>query len=291
MHPLEDTWRDLERRFDAACAQSRARVIGELNQLLRRFRQYGGETDWVRLVLEGAERFSRSVALFSLEGGTVRLRAKTNLDVAESLSFGCEQAKAFEAARASADSVIALRTPTEVTEALSDSDSESRAHLFPISNASRVAAILFVVADPDTDAQALELVAGLASCALERQANAAQRSQIISAPAAAIAGRARLPGWADLDESQRQLHLRARRFARVAVAEMELAKPEACRAGREQGDLYLFLKNEIEKAREIYGRQFRTISSMADYLHEELVRTAAGGDEMKLGAEYPGPLV
>jgi hypothetical protein len=72
---------------------------------------------------------------------------------------------------------------------------------------------------------------------------------------------------------------------------MQLAKPEACRAGREQSDLYLFLKNEIEKAREIYMRQFGTISSMADYLHLELVRTAAGGDETKLGADYPGQLV
>jgi hypothetical protein len=72
---------------------------------------------------------------------------------------------------------------------------------------------------------------------------------------------------------------------------MQLFKPEACRAGREQSDLYLFLKNEIDKAREIYSRQFRTISSMADYLHLELVRTAAEGDELKLGADYPGQLV
>jgi hypothetical protein len=97
--------------------------------------------------------------------------------------------------------------------------------------------------------------------------------------------------WADLDESQRQLHIRARRFARVAVAEMQLSKPEACRAGREQGDLYLFLKNEIDKAREIYSRQFRTMSSMADYLHLELVRNAAEGEDLKLGADYPGQLV
>jgi hypothetical protein len=153
-----------------------------------------------------------------------------------------------------------------------------------------VAAILFAAAEAATDAQALELVAGLASCALERRTNAPQQSQIAAAPTPA-ASRARLPAWADLDETQRQLHVRARRFARVAVAEMQLSKPEACRAGREQSDLYLYLKNEIDKAREIYSRQFRTISSMADYLHLELVHTAAGGDDLKLGAEYPGQLV
>jgi hypothetical protein len=289
-HSLDTAWRDIERRFEAACAQSRAQVVNELNQLLRRFRQYNGETDWVRLVLEGAGAFAGQVALFSLDAGTLRLRGQRDLDLQESLSFPCAQGAAFEAVRTSADAVIALRTPTEVTEKLSSSGSEVRAHLFPISNSSRVAAILFAAAEPATDAQALELIAGLASCALERQANAVQHSQIALAPVPMVRA-GRLPLWADLDESQRQLHIRARRFARVTVAEMQLSKPEACRAGREQGDLYLFLKNEIDKAREIYSKQFRTISSMADYLHQELVHTAAGGDELKLGADYPGQLV
>ena len=81
------------------------------------------------------------------------------------------------------------------------------------------------------------------------------------------------------------------RFARVTVAEMQLAKPGECRAGREKADFYLFLNKEIDKAREIYRKQFMTISSMVDYLHLELVQTAVEGDERKLGADYPGQLV
>ena len=100
-----------------------------------------------------------------------------------------------------------------------------------------------------------------------------------------------LPAWADLDEHQRQLHMRAQRFARVTVAEMQLAKPGECRAGRAKADFYLFLNKEIDKAREIYRKQFMTISSMVDYLHLELVQTAVEGDERKLGADYPGQLV
>lgn len=290
LHPLDTAWREIERRFEAACAQSRAEVVNELNQLLRRFRQYSSEKDWVRLVLDGAGAFAGKIALFSLDGGSLRLRGQIDFDLPESLSFPCAQGAAFEAVRTSRDAVIALRTPAEVTERMSSSDSGQRAYLFPISNPSRVAAVLFVAADAATDAQALELVAGLASCALERQANGAQHSQIASAPVPLVRTN-RLPAWADLEESQRQLHVRARRFARVTVAEMQLSKPEACRAGREQRDLYLFLKNEIDKAREIYSKQFRTISSMSDYLHLELVRTAAEGDELKLGADYPGQLV
>jgi hypothetical protein len=90
---------------------------------------------------------------------------------------------------------------------------------------------------------------------------------------------------------QRQLHIRAQRFARVSIAELQLARPEACRAGREQNDLYLFLKREIDKARENYRKQFMTVPSMVDYLHLELIQTAAQGDEHKLGADYPGRLI
>ncbi len=289
VHPLDAAWREIERRFEAACAQSRADVVNELNQLVRRFRHYNGEKDWVGLVLEGARAFAGKLALFSLEGDSLRLRGQIDFDLPESLSFPCAQGAAFEAVRISRDAVVALRTDAEVTEILGSSDSGARAYLFPISNPSRVAAVLFATADTVTDAQGLELVAGLASCALERQANAAPHSQIASAPLP-IARAGGLPAWADLEEPQRQVHVRARRFARVTVAEMQLSKPEACRAGREQSDLYLFLKNEIDRAREIYSKQFRTISSMADYLHLELVRTAAEGDELKLGADYPGQL-
>jgi hypothetical protein len=114
-------------------------------------------------------------------------------------------------------------------------------------------------------------------------------SAALSAPEAATLKP--MPTWADLSEKERALHLRAQRFARVAVAEMLLAKPNGARAGREQKDLYLFLKPEIDKARERYRKEFLTIPSMVDYLHLELVHSAAEGDEAKMGAEYPGQLL
>ena len=69
-----------------------------------------------------------------------------------------------------------------------------------------------------------------------------------------------------------------------------LARPDAARAGREQNNVYLFLKSDIDSARESYRAQFMRDKSIVDYFHLELVRTAAEGDESKLGAEYPGPL-
>jgi DNA-binding transcriptional regulator YdaS (Cro superfamily) len=399
MHALEPAWEDIKREFTVACAQSasasRSRVLYELNQLNRRFRQYDSEPDWVRLVIEGAGAYCRQAALFVLENEVLNLRAQVNLEVPEVLSFPPGWAGAFETVCTSKEPVTALRTPTEVTEALSTQESGERAHLFPITNGSRLAAVLFASDGDDTDVNALELISGIASSVLEREANSQLHSQIailqqplasqhqeeapkvehhaepvsemvvpeaettdetaelvsvgheensyqemdiapvragnlLQMPSASYTGvsqmassprrhpaeraaiasvgggaaaaeayaptvpllhTATLPAWADLDEHQRQLHMRAQRFARVTVAEMQLAKPEACRAGREQGDFYLFLNKEIDKAREIYRQQFMTISSMVDYLHLELVQTAVEGDERKLGADYPGQLV
>ena len=86
-------------------------------------------------------------------------------------------------------------------------------------------------------------------------------------------------------------HLQAQRFARVTVAELQLAQPDACRGGREDGNLYLYLKRDLDGARERFRKRFMETPSMVDYLHMELVKTAAGGDPSKLGAEYPGALV
>jgi hypothetical protein len=76
----------------------------------------------------------------------------------------------------------------------------------------------------------------------------------------------------------------------VKVAQMEISRPEACRAGRKESNFYLFLKREIDSARDSYRKQFMTAPHMPDYLHLELVHTALEGQEQKLGADYPGQL-
>jgi hypothetical protein len=303
---LEPAWEALKREFEAACLQSerhaQTQLIHQLNSLLRRFRQYETESEWVRLVLDGARPFAHQIALFSLENDILLLRGQVNLELPEDLSLLLAEAAAFHGVLTTKDPVAALRTPGEVGDALSASGTLNLAHLLPIVNGSRVAAILFVSAAEEMDLNGLEFVTGLASSILERKSNAALHAQIavlpltatpvISMPAPlAKPGAARLPAWADLAEEERQLHMRAQRYSRVNIAELQLAKPDACTAGRQQSNLYVFVAKEIDRAREIYRGRFMTIPSMVDYLHLELVRTAAEGDESKLGADYPGPLV
>jgi hypothetical protein len=290
----------LKREFDLACDKAAERaesdLLHRLNQLLRRFRSYQTETEWLQVLLDGAGFFAHQVALFSVEDSVVRLRTQVNLQLPPNFSFRLTQAPSFAAAYEQKDPVTALRTPGEVTARLSDNHIGERAHLFPVLNGTRVVAVMFAAGSlkansGDPDMNALELLAGIAGSVLERKSNAALHSQIAVAPNPPKAEESVPPAWTDLTYEQRQAHLRAQRFARVNVAEIQLARPEACKAGREQGDLYLFLKREIDKARENYRKQFMNVPSMVDYLHLELIHTAAEGDEQKLGADYPGQLL
>ncbi len=270
-------------------------IAHELNHFLRRLRQYQTQADWLGALLDGASRFATQFAVLALRDGVLSLLGERNLNLSEDFSFNAASAGAFAAAIDSNDSVVSLRTPREVTENLSAPEAAQRAHIIPITNGSRVVAVLFATNQGGIDVNALELVAGMSSIVLERQANASLHAHIAAPAAMAVKKEppqtAGLPLWAGMNENQRDLHLRAQRFSRVTVAEMQLHRPEACRAGREQNNLYVFLKKEIDEARETYRTRFMTIPSMVDYLHLELVRTAADGEELKLGADYPGQLV
>ena len=306
-HVLENVIDNLRREFDAGCSQAadraRAELLTWLNQLVRRFRSYQDEGEWVQTTINAASPYATQVVLFSIANDKLQLRGQTpSSDLPDDLSFPISDAGAFRTAIATKDPVTALRTQGEVSELLSNGHKTERAHLLPITNGDRVSAVLFA-SDSASDLNALELIAGIASSVLERKANSSLHAQISApsetpkaafaidpAPVAKPVDRG-LAAWGDLPIEERQLHLRAQRFARVSVAEIQMARPDACRAGREQNDLYLFLKREIDKARENYRKQYMTVSSMVDYLHLELLQTAAEGNENKLGADYPGRLL
>ena len=252
-------------------------------------RQYAKEGEWISATLDSAGYFAPQVAIFELKSGILALRGQLKMDLPADFSFPLASAAAFAGAVETKDSVVALRSPAEVGDKLSAENSRGRAHVVPLANGNRVAAVLFAAGGEHTDPNGLELVAGIASAVLERKPNVELHAQIAEAPKAS-SGVRELPPWADLSEEQRNLHARAQRFARITVAEMQLARPEACQAGREQSNLYLFLKSEIDKARDAYRKQFMVIPFMVDYLHLELIQTAAEGNESKLGVEYPGQL-
>lgn len=92
--------------------------------------------------------------------------------------------------------------------------------------------------------------------------------------------------------SHEETHLRAQRFARVRVAEIQLYHAAAMKNGRAARDVYSALRAQMDAAREAYRESFITpTNGTVDYLHTEFVRTLANDDAALLGPAYPGPLV
>jgi hypothetical protein len=92
--------------------------------------------------------------------------------------------------------------------------------------------------------------------------------------------------------SHEETSLRAQRFARVRVAEIQLYHAAAMKNGRAAHDVYSALKAQMDAARAAYRETFLTpMNGTTDYLHTEFVRTLANDDAALLGPEYPGPLV
>ncbi len=105
------------------------------------------------------------------------------------------------------------------------------------------------------------------------------------------------PQLVTVDDSQRfveeeRLHSDAKRFARLLVSEIKLYNEQRVLEGRENRDVYVRLKRDIDRSREMYQKRVSpTVSRKLDYFHDELVRILGDNDPSKLGSDYPGPMV
>jgi hypothetical protein len=80
------------------------------------------------------------------------------------------------------------------------------------------------------------------------------------------------------------LHDEARRLARLLVSEIKLYNEEQVEEGRRHRDLYLRLREDIDRSRQIYEeRVHESVRGASDYFQQELVRSLAGGDPRALG--------
>ena len=96
----------------------------------------------------------------------------------------------------------------------------------------------------------------------------------------------------EVGEEERRLHNDARRFARLLVSEIKLYNEQKVSEGRNQGDIYDRLREDIDRSREMYDKRVAPpVAARHDYFHQELVNTLAEGDPSKLGTSYPGAAV
>jgi len=100
-----------------------------------------------------------------------------------------------------------------------------------------------------------------------------------------------------LPDELKELHKKAKRFARLAVQELLMyndvdvkkGRLDRLTKGREQRDLYTRFRMEIDKSKAEYNRKYAKIADHGlDYLYEELVRVLANNDPGALG-DYPYP--
>lgn len=291
--------------WEAAAArggqQAARRLTERLNQAGRRLRQASEVREWTRVLLEVAGEFSPLALLFRLTGDAVRLERSSEDRLPERLAdlppIELAQAPAFRAVIESRDTIVALASAEEVSSPLAGrlEPAGGRVALLPVILRGKVLAVLFAGAEEETaDLNALELVAALASAALEARPPAPDGTPggFVLISGLSRPGAAPLPPWSQLSREDQEFHLKAQRFARVSVAELRLYESEAVKQGRAARDLYARLKDKIDAGREAFRRQFMdACPSMVDYLHLELVHTLANDDETLLGTDYPGPLV
>ncbi|HEX8633412.1 MAG TPA: hypothetical protein VF703_04595 [Pyrinomonadaceae bacterium] len=96
----------------------------------------------------------------------------------------------------------------------------------------------------------------------------------------------------EVSEDERRPHNEARRFARLLVSEIKLYNEQKVRDGRERGNLYELLREDIDRSRQMYDKRvLPSVISRYDYFHHELVNTLAEGNPAKLGSDYPGATV
>lgn len=290
----EDFRRVLETERAQARRTARRELAAELAQAARRLRQSASFEDWSSALLDLASRFAPRVLLLTVEEGAALGVAARGLGEEggarlRGLRAPLARARALAAAVESGETVVAQRSREELSEALAGLLGESndgRVWLVPAADPQGVAALLCAVGEQEAvDLAGLELAAALAGF----HAGIPPRE---SQPALRPSPPREPPPWSQLSQEDRELHLRAQRFARVQVAEMRLYRSEAVRKGRAARNLYAVLKPEIDAARRAYREQFLDVSpTMVDYLHQELVRTLAHEDAALLGEDYPGPLV
>jgi len=90
-----------------------------------------------------------------------------------------------------------------------------------------------------------------------------------------------------LTTEEQELHRRANRVAKVSMQDIKMLNPDKVRQGRENKDLCIRLKDDIEKAHREYDRRFKPIMDHpVDYFYRWMVEILAEGDASALG-EYP----
>ena len=283
---------------------ARRELIHKLNQITRRLRSFENDRQWGNTLVDSTRGFCGRAALFLVRDRKLHLETTRNFDDADLADvIALADAPAFATAIETRDTMVAMRTSSELSAPIAryldydDESADAKCHLFPVVTRQAVPAVLYVDSG-EIDVDAIELLTAIAGAVVESRPATPPRVApadglvAIAASPASPSQKPEILSWFSLSHEDRELHLRAQRFARVQVAQIRLYQSNGVKNGRTAHDLYTSLRKEIDAAREAFRRDFLNASeSMVDYLHLELVRTLANDDAEVLGRDYPGPMV
>lgn len=148
--------------------------------------------------------------------------------------------------------------------------------------------------DTDSSENAAHSAEAATEASHEQEASAVQFSAEIEIPAPVEepeAGKAQPQEIGPIPEEEK-FHSAAKRFAQLLVSEIKLYNEHHVLEGREKRDLYLRLKRDIDRSREMYEKRVSpNVSRKIDYFHDEIIRILGDNDPSTLGSDYPGPRV
>jgi len=273
---ITDTFRDFQSTVRQLAPAENERTSAKLNEHFTRMRTSDNDRDWCEALLDAAIVFCPRAAFFAIpkdqlcyqgSRGITAETAPPPVDIAA--------APAFANAVSKRTAVRAARTADDLSKPVASfvaERNEASVDLIPIALPHRVAGVLYT--EGASNLAAVELIANFAACSLECRLLLEQ---------GAVSRRFRVRGAASPAAPK---DAAARRFARVAVANIVLHEFDAVRRGRLEGSIYSSCAESIDAARAKYSEQHR---GLPDYLHQEIVRTLANNQPELLGTNYPSP--
>lgn len=241
-----------------------------LQRAARALRQAESIEQWVQIVADAAATFAARVALFSVEGDRVALKALRGPGEAPTEGVALSEAPALRQVIESKETVVCLPTASELGGALLTPALDKRVHLLPVVGKMRVLGILY--AEGKANLAALETLTALAAGSLELRKMTAAMPLIQPAPAepehrhpVEAVGTALELAVAEAQETApvpepeivaEPVDWRARRGASVAVAKLLLQNAGKLAEGRARKNVYAALRLPIETVRLEYRERF-----------------------------------
>ena len=151
------------------------------------------------------------------------------------------------------------------------------------------------VAESPIPATELEVVDAEVAAEIAPVPVAAPAHAAVEEPLPAPAAEAQAPATFDvttLSAEAQEMHRRAKRVAKVAMQDIKMLRPKDVRAARENHDICIRLRDDLDKARKEYDRRFKALQyEPVDYFYDWMVAILADGDPEALGAyPYPSPV-